>query len=1061
MSLDYKERFRDRLSKDDASDGENLKRKRFFDESPEEDISSAVTSDPVYDEFKSNLVAVVGNLPEEKVRLLYSITGSNIAEAVNRVLDNNLELTPTPTTSSLAALSVKTKDDGDNDCEITDVREPIPGQARSSESSTPAEAQVEQSCDPRDKFWLGSFDATGWATRSGKGLLNYKEQVILRKDVKKHKFKKLESIVRIVNSNGVEAARVTVADAVKLSALMEFDVCSFSGEIIWADENLKIGDDVFLSINVYLNPKVFHQRLEIEEDQDQKRRAKWDNYNETISENAMRLRQKSLAEVFQMVNLVSDRDVSDVKCLQACGQEDTLAELSKNQIDSFYQRSGQAAEQTLKETEPAKTFGYELRPYQKRGLTWMINREQGPDKEIEDDIMHPLWEKLEFPRSKIPFYVNLYSGDLSLEFPHQDSNTRGGILADEMGLGKTISTMAVIHSNSKPNAVTLLVVPMSLMSQWESEARSCSNPGTIDIFCYYGSRTSSFRSFIYNRKGLRLVITTYGTVAQDFEAHKKSGKGDKFVSLFDVTFDRVVLDEAHTIKNRTTLAAKACYEINAHNKWVLTGTPIINQLEDIYSLIKFLGIEPWNNHRFWRAFVTLPFQKKGYAQALNVVQSIVEPILLRRTKDMKQADGKPLIDLPEKTIRIERVQFSEDEEALYKFCLAQVRSQVTRELRERALAAYTQILTLIMRLRQICCHPTLASGINNADDLDGISGSQVPEVSLGSSELENILAKFDSSTYGQEMIKNIGTEDQICPICTEVIDSTNIALTECGHVSCAQCLLANYRFQRRKGEQPRCAVCREDIHDDSIWQVVHQEDDEIIQETKTQTIDFPSERKEPTMSHHDEGLSPTAGIQDQPGGTSPPSSAPSPGPPPRRVKLRKYKPLSAKVNALLLHLQDLPKGEKCVVFSQFTSFLDIIQDELIARRYKTLRFDGSLTQSKRKKVLDQFTEEEGSCILLLSLKAGGTGLNLVCARYAYMMDPWWSYAVEAQAIDRIHRMGQLHNVQVVRFIVEGSIEERMLKIQERKKLLAGSTLSMSEDERKQERLDEIRMLFEE
>ena len=74
-------------------------------------------------------------------------------------------------------------------------------------------------------------------------------------------------------------------------------------------------------------------------------------------------------------------------------------------------------------------------------------------------------------------------------------------------------------------------------------------------------------------------------------------------------------------------------------------------------------------------------------------------------------------------------------------------------------------------------------------------------------------------------------------------------------------------------------------------------------------------------------------------------------------------------------------------------------------------------------------------MLLLSLRAGGVGLNLTCARNVFMMDPWWSFAVEAQAIDRVHRMGQERSVRVVRFVVEGSIEEKMLRIQERKKFM--------------------------
>ncbi|KAA8909223.1 hypothetical protein TRICI_004594 [Trichomonascus ciferrii] len=185
------------------------------------------------------------------------------------------------------------------------------------------------------------------------------------------------------------------------------------------------------------------------------------------------------------------------------------------------------------------------------------------------------------------------------------------------------------------------------------------------------------------------------------------------------------------------------------------------------------------------------------------------------------------------------------------------------------------------------------------------------------------------------------------------------------------------------------------------------------------------------------------------------------------VVLKRYrgKGQSTKVKALINHLRPLYMSReekrpiKVVVFSQFTSFLDKIQDELSIEGFNLLRFDGSMNQKSRADVLETFKQTEDSCIMLLSLKAGGVGLNLVCANRAYLMDPWWSYAVESQAIDRIHRMGQSSEVQIVRFIVEGSVEERMLKIQDRKKFLA-TTLGLSEEDKRAQRLEDIKTLFE-
>lgn len=118
-----------------------------------------------------------------------------------------------------------------------------------------------------------------------------------------------------------------------------------------------------------------------------------------------------------------------------------------------------------------------------------------------------------------------------------------------------------------------------------------------------------------------------------------------------------------------------------------------------------------------------------------------------------------------------------------------------------------------------------------------------------------------------------------------------------------------------------------------------------------------------------------------------------------------------------------------------------------------------MAQQARAKVLEEFKASKKGVVLLLSLRAGGVGLNLTCARQVFMMDPWWSWAVEAQAIDRVHRMGQAESVVVKRFIVRESVEERMLKVQDRKKFIASSLGMMSDEEKKKQTLEDIKELL--
>lgn len=129
-------------------------------------------------------------------------------------------------------------------------------------------------------------------------------------------------------------------------------------------------------------------------------------------------------------------------------------------------------------------------------------------------------------------------------------------------------------------------------------------------------------------------------------------------------------------------------------------------------------------------------------------------------------------------------------------------------------------------------------------------------------------------------------------------------------------------------------------------------------------------------------------------------------------------------------------------------------------RIPFFRFDGSMQQQQRATIIRNFKSHEGAVVLIISLRAGGVGLNLTEAKRVFMMDPWWSFAIEAQAIDRVHRMGQTQEVIVHRFIVEESVEERMVnKIQAKKKFIASSLGMMNDDEKKQARIDDIKDLL--
>ena len=151
-------------------------------------------------------------------------------------------------------------------------------------------------------------------------------------------------------------------------------------------------------------------------------------------------------------------------------------------------------------------------------------------------------------------------------------------------------------------------------------------------------------------------------------------------------------------------------------------------------------------------------------------------------------------------------------------------------------------------------------------------------------------------------------------------------------------------------------------------------------------------------------------------------------------------PGSSKLDVLLESLDEaVAEGHKALVFSQWTSLLDRVEPHLREAGISFERLDGSTVD--RQGVVERFQAADGAPVLLISLRAGGTGLNLTAADHVFLLDPWWNPAVEEQAADRAHRIGQDRPVSVYRLVARETVEERILELQERKRALAEAALS--------------------
>uniref|UniRef100_A0A8C1YGX8 Helicase-like transcription factor n=1 Tax=Cyprinus carpio TaxID=7962 RepID=A0A8C1YGX8_CYPCA len=665
----------------------------------------------------------------------------------------------------------------------------------------------------------------------------------------------------------------------------------------------------------------------------------------------------------------------------------------KNAFDKLFD---DLMEDKTREKEPAEAVCTSLLPHQKQALSWMTSRENSSD-------LPPFWEE------KHGLYFNVLTNFAIKERPEK---VLGGILADDMGLGKTLTTIALIVSNfhnGKPLPLeqskttsftgnqsvwdvgtgkvpsgggggsgaraTLIVCPLSVLSNWLDQFEQHIRADvTLKVYLYYGAERIRSVNLLSEQD---VVLTTYNVLSSDY-----GNKGNS--PLHKVSWLRVVLDEGHVIRNPNALQSKAVLELQSERRWILSGTPIQNSLKDLYMLLSFLKLKPFDLKEWWNRIIQRPVTM-GDRVGLKNLQALVKGITLRCTKNSKVA-GCTLVQLPERRVFVQHVILSEEEREEWVH-FRQKTACLYRYFEEgTVMTNYADVLAILVRLRQHCCHPSLVGKYTRADD------PGTPSVLR-----EHLINKIT-------LVLNSGSDEE----CAISLDSLRQpVITYCAHVYCRPCICEVIRSEK----QARCPLCRAPI------------------KTK-ELVEYPGEEME---------------------------AGPATGENCRS---------SSKVDALMSNLLKLRNEDptvKSLVVSQFTRFMDLIEVPLREYGFSFTRLDGSMAQKTRAKAIQDFQDSSpGSpTIMLLSLKAGGVGLNLTAASHVFMMDPAWNPAAEDQCVDRCHRLGQIRDVVITKFIVKDSVEENMVKIQKKKQELVDKAFGVKKpQDLKQARIDEIRALME-
>ncbi|CAE6460934.1 unnamed protein product, partial [Rhizoctonia solani] len=625
-------------------------------------------------------------------------------------------------------------------------------------------------------------------------------------------------------------------------------------------------------------------------------------------------------------------------------------------------------ERTIKPVTPQKAPQPEglkvtLLPFQQESLFWMRKQEKGP------------WS--------------------------------GGMLADEMGMGKTIQTLALFVSDrQKPN---LVVAPTVALMQWKNEIEAHTKGFKVYMF-HGGSREKDTKELAkYD-----VVLTTYAVMESSFRKQvsgfKRKGQLVKEKSpLHGVKWRRVILDEAHNIKERSTNTAKAAFELQSDYRWCLSGTPLQNRVGELYSLVRFIGGDPFSyyfckrcpckslhwrfsdrkgcddcghspmNHTcFWNNEILTPIQKNGMigpgAIAFKKLRILLDRMMLRRTK-VERADD---LGLPPRTVIVRRDYFSPEEKELYLSLFSDAKRQFSTYVDAgTVLNNYSNIFSLLTRMRQMACHPDLVLKSKRNLDLSGHI-----------------------------------TEAMVCRLCNDLAEDA--IQSKCKHTFDRECI--KQYLNTAIEHQPACPVCHVPI-----------------------SIDLES----PALEQDEEAaLKARQGILG-------------------RLDIDTWRS-SSKIEALVEELDTLRRQDatiKSIVFSQFVNFLDLIAFRLQRAGFLICRLEGSMSPEARNNTIQHFMNNVEVTVFLVSLKAGGVALNLTEASRVYLMDSWWNPAVEYQAMDRIHRLGQKRPVQAIKLVVEDSIESRIVQLQEKKSAMVDATLSADDNAIGRLTPDDLSFLF--
>lgn len=460
----------------------------------------------------------------------------------------------------------------------------------------------------------------------------------------------------------------------------------------------------------------------------------------------------------------------------------------------------------LEETPTPSAIQAHLHRHQKQALTFMQQRERGwaLEKDTQD-----IWEISDSTQAR--YFINRVSNAYQQDPPQQFS---GGIIADPMGLGKTLTMIALtagdldhksadpmdlsFDHDSKPTVqATLIVVPQPLLGTWEEQLKDHVKKDRLNVCRHHGKLRLNTLSDLNSK---HVVLTTYHTLSADWQA----SKGQNEHIIFSVKWRRIVLDEAHIVRNLKARMARAICDLDSVSRWAVTGTPIQNSLNDLAALLKFIRAFPYDEPKHFERDISKLWKSGEDEEAVKRLKRVARCLVLRRAKHT--------IDLPPRHDQLCAVEFSPAEKALYE----SIREQTIRKI-EDALehdsedstsGVYVNVLQKLESMRLVC-----NLGLHYQSRHEKKAFCENPEWSS--------VAQMTFNTQ-REM------EPIVCFHCTSALDLTGTYMddvaqetplfSQCLKYACPNCA-RQLRSAKQKmvcGHTPRCPITPVSIFDTAL-----------------------------------------------------------------------------------------------------------------------------------------------------------------------------------------------------------------------------------------------------